>query len=181
VLVKVQANLADDILDDLYRIGTTAHITAVEHLQDGQVNLIAVGQDRFIIKDIRVAADNLLLGRVDPYPMQGADSPAARRLGQQLRPIIKRYIDHLADASGEDLSDAVLPTDPMDLAFLAGTAIQGALPDKQQLLSAQSLNSLIANAVKLLQREDKILVYMLKAYQTHRQEQRLPFVDYCLN
>jgi Lon protease-like protein len=181
VLVKVQPNLAGDILDDLYRIGTTAQITAVEHLQDGQVNLIAVGQDRFIIKDIRAEADNLLRGRVDPYPMQDVDSLAARRLGQQLRPIIKRYINHLADASGEDLSEAVLPTDPTALAFLAGTAIQGALPDKQQLLSAQSLNSLIANAVKLLQREDKILVYMLKAYQTHRQEQRLPFVDYCLN
>jgi Lon protease-like protein len=181
VLAKDQTNLAGDILDDLYRIGTTAHITAVEHLQDGQVNLIAVGQDRFIIKDIRVAADNLLLGRVDPYPMQDVDSPAARRLGQQLRPIIQRYINHLADASGEDLSEAVLPTDPAALAFLAGMAIQGALPDKQQLLSAQSLNSLIASAVKLLQREDKILVYMLKAYQIHRQEQRLPFVDYCLN
>ncbi len=181
VLVKVQANPVGDILDDLYQIGTTAHITAVEHLQDGQINLIAVGEDRFIIKDIRVEADNLLLGRVDPYPMQDADPLAARRLGQQLRPIIKRYIDHLADASGEDLSEAILPTDPTALAFLAGTAIQGALPDKQQLLSAQSLNSLIANAVKLLQREDKILVYMLKAYQTHRQEQRLPFVDYCLN
>jgi uncharacterized protein len=170
-----------DILDDVYSIGTTAQITAVEHLQDGQINLIAVGQDRFIIKDIWVATDNLLLGHVDPYPMQGADSPTAKRLGQQLRPIIKRYIDHLAAASGEDLSEAVLPSDPAALAFLAGTAIQGPLPDKQQLLSAQSLNSLIANAVKLLQREDKILVYMLKAYQTHRQEQRLPFVDYCLN
>jgi hypothetical protein len=33
----------------------------------------------------------------------------------------------------------------------------------------------------VLDREDKILSYMLRAYQVHQQEQRLPFVDYSLN
>jgi len=185
VLVKPQQvtrpDLKGDYFDELHHVGTTALIMAVEHLDDGQMNLIAVGQERFIIKDIHAGQDDLLLGRVDPYPMQDEGSPTVGRLAQKLRPVVQRYIDHLADASGEDLSGATLPTDPAALAFLAGTAIQGPLPDKQKLLATTSLSTLIVNTVSMLQREDKILIYMLKAYQTHRQTQRLPFVDYCLN
>lgn len=185
VLVKsdetVKANHPGSYWHELYDIGTTAQITALEHLQDGRMNLMAVGQDRFIIKNIEIGPDNLLIGRVDPYPLQDEEAPEIERLTQRLRPMVRQYIDHLADASGEDLSDATLPTDPTDLAFLAGTAIQGPLPDKQKLLSARSLGTLMATTVSMLHREDKILTYMLKAYQTHRLAQQLPFVDYCLN
>jgi Lon protease-like protein len=185
VLTKIKQDPTIELdrvyFDDLYHIGTTAHIAAVEHLEDNRMNLIAVGQDRFIVKDIQLGQDDFLIGRVDPFPMQDDDSQRIDSLIQKLRPIVKRYIDHLADASGEDLSDATLPTDPTALAFLAGTAIQGPLPDKQKLLSAKSLSTLIANTVSMLDREDQILAYMLRAYQTHQQVQRLPFVDYSLN
>jgi len=100
---------------------------------------------------------------------------------EKLRPMVKQYFDYLADASGEDLSNAKLPADPTALAYLAGTAIQGPLPDKQALLSIESLTALIAKTVNVLDRENKILAYMLKAHQAHRQIQRLPFVDYSLN
>ncbi len=100
---------------------------------------------------------------------------------QKLRPMVKEYIDYLASASGEDLSNAVLPNDPKTLAYLAGTAVQGPLADKQDLLAAKSLGRLIARTVNVLERENKILAYMLKAYQAHQQLQKLPFVDYSLN
>lgn len=177
-----QGNVANSLyLEDVYNIGTTAHITAVEHLKDGRMNVITVGQERFIIKNIEVGRENILIGQVDPFPLQDDNSPTIGRLAQKLRPIIKRYIDHLADASGEDLSEATLPTDPKALAFLAGTAIQGPLPEKQKLLSTESLSTLIADTTSMLDREDQILAYMLRAYQAHQQVQRLPFVDYSLN
>lgn len=168
-------------VDDLYSVGTTARITAVEHLKDGQMNLITVGQDRFIIKDLEVDQKNFLLGRVDPFPLEVDNTPGVVKLTQRLRPMVQQYIDHLADASGEDLSGATLPRDPTTLAFLAGTAVQGPLPDKQKLLSMKSLQELIKTTVGVLDKEDKILAYMLKAYEAHQQVQRLPFVDYSLN
>jgi Lon protease-like protein len=175
-------NVANVYSDDLYNVGTTAQITAVENLSDGRMNLITVGQDRFIIQDIHPSADDYLIGRVDPFPLEEAENPQRiAGLMKKLQPIIRQYINHLADASGEDLSDAVLPTDPTSLAFLAGMAIQGPLADKQKLLSATSLTTLIANTVSVLDREDQILTYMLHAYQTHQQVQKLPFVDYSLN
>jgi Lon protease-like protein len=167
--------------DDIYHVGTTAHITAVEHLDNGRMNVITVGQDRFIIKDIAIDRDDLLIGRVDPFPMQEGNAQQVDYLIQKLRPMVEQYIQHLADASGEDLSEATLPSDPTALAFLAGTAIQGPLAEKQKLLSTESLSTLIANTASMLDREDKILSYMLRAYDVHQKAQKLPFVDYSLN
>lgn len=175
-------NVANLYSDDLYKIGTTARITAVEHLTDGRMNLITIGQDRFIIKNIKPSKSDFLIGEVDPFPVQSEeDFSEIDGMIQKLRLRVRQYIDHLADASGEDLSNAVLPTDPLALAFLAGTAVQGPLPDKQKLLSAKSLSKLIEHAVNVLDREDQILVYMLKAYQAHQQIERLPYMDYSLN
>ncbi len=186
VLAKIkssaQGNLDLSYFDQMYNVGTTAHITAVEHLQDGRMNLITIGQDRFIIKDIELSGDNFFVGRVDPLPIETQENPKqVGVLAGQLRLTVKRYIGHLAEASGENISDAKIPVDPTALAFLAGAAMQGPLPDKQQLLSATSLTSLIAKAMNVIDREDKILVYMMKAYAAHQQIQRPSFVDYSLN
>jgi Lon protease-like protein len=175
-------NVSNLFIDDIYDVGTTAQITAVERLNDNKMNLITVGQERFLIKSIRASQDDFLIGEVDPYPMpDDGDTDAIGNLVQKLRPMVKQYINYLADASGEDLSGATLPRDPAALAYLAGMAMQGPLPDKQQLLAANSLSTLIAKTVRVLDRENKILAYMLKAYQAHQRVQRLPFVDYSLN
>jgi Lon protease-like protein len=167
---------------DIHSIGTTAHITAIENLKDGRMNLITIGQDRFIIKDMHSSTDDLLIGYVDPFPMQSGENPEMIEfMTQKLRPLLKQYIEHLGDASGQDLSEAVLPTDPTGLAFLAGSAMQGPLPDKQKLLSTDSVTTLITKTTRVLDREDKILEYMLRAYRAHQQIERLPFVDYSLN
>jgi len=185
VLAKTKDVLETDsgssYFDDIYHVGTTAHITAVEHLDNGRMNVITVGQDRFIIRDIKVDTDELLIGHVDPFPMEEGNELEVNHLIQKLRPMVEKYIQHLADASGEDLSDATLPSDPTALAFLAGTAIQGPLAEKQNLLATESLNTLMANTASMLDREDKILLYMLRAYDVHQEAQKLPFVDYSLN
>jgi len=175
-------NPTSSSLDEMYDVGTTAHITAVEHLQDGRMNLITVGQDRFVIKNIELGANDFFVGQVDPFPVQRSRNPIQiKGLTKKLRPLVKQYIDHLAEASGEDLSEATLPTDPTALAFLAAAAMQGPLADKQKLLATESLTPLVAKAIKAIDREDKILVYMLKAYAAHQRIQKLPFVDYSLN
>lgn len=167
--------------DDIYKVGTTAHIRAVENLDDGRMNLITVGQDRFIVNSILPSKDDFLIGQVGPLVMQDNDQSRVESMAQKLRPLVKQYIEHLGDVSGEDLSGTILPSDPEDLAFLAGAAMQGPLPDKQRLLASGSLIELIAAATTILDREEQILAYMLKAYHAHQEVERLPFVDYSLN
>ena len=167
--------------DDIYNVGTTAHIRAVENLDDGRMNLITVGQDRFIVNSILPSKDDFLIGQVGPLVMPENDQSRVESMAQKLRPLVQQYIEHLGNASGEDLSGTILPSDPEDLAFLAGAAMQGPLPDKQRLLSSGTLIELISNATTILDREEQILDYMLKAYQAHQEIERLPFVDYSLN
>lgn len=186
VLAKTKDAQAPNVINlsrgDLYEVGTTARITAVEHLQEGRMNIITVGQERFALKDIKPSKDDFLIGQVEPYPMNtNENSGRVDLLLQKLKPQVEQYINYLANASGEDLSNATLPTDPAALAFLAGTAMQGPLLDKQLILSASSLITLMTKAVTVMDKENKILAYMLKAYQAHQQVEKLPFVDYSLN
>ncbi len=179
-------NSADERFADFYSIGTTARITAIENLKDGRMNLLTVGQDRFVLKSYYNGLKNFLIGQVDPFPLNESDNESkVEDMTKTLHSIMRKYIDHLATASGEDLAGAKLPTDPTSLAFLAGTAIQGPYwageSDKQKLLSTKSLLPLISKTIHILEREDKILIYMLKAYQVHQKVERLPFVDYSLN
>lgn len=176
----------EDTFSEFYSIGTTAKITAVEHLKDGRMNLITVGQDRFVIKDFYPSTENFLVGQVAPFPMQNStNQERTQRMTVVLRGIVERYIGHLAEASGEDLSNAKIPDDSLALAFLAATAIQGPSwsneSDKQMLLSMKSLQSLIAKTIHILDKEDKILAYTLKAHKVHERVERLPFIDYSLN
>jgi Lon protease-like protein len=178
----VAPNVMNIFTDDMFAVGTTAQITAVERLYDDRLNLITVGQERFQINNIRASSDDYLIGEVTPFPLsEFEDLETIDLLSQKLRPKVEEYIQHLATASGEDLSGAKLPNDPSSLAFLAGTAIQGPVTDKQYLLTASSLTELIFRTAIMLDRENKILVYMLRAYEVHQRVQQLDFVDYSLN
>lgn len=167
--------------DDIHNVGTTAHIRAVENLEDGRMNLITVGRDRFVIHNLLPSKDDFLIGQVGPMVMEDDNQTRVESMTEKLRPLVKQYIEHLGNASGEDLSGTVLPADPTDLAFLAGAAMQGPLPDKQRLLASGTLVELMATTTSLLDREEQILAYMLRAYHAHQEIERLPFVDYSLN
>ena len=62
ILAKTRQAQAPDVsrlyAADLYDVGTTARITAVENLQDGRMNLITVGQERFIVKKIEASRND---------------------------------------------------------------------------------------------------------------------------
>jgi hypothetical protein len=146
------------------------------------MNLITVGEERFLVRKIRPSVEDFIIGEVDPYPISDRIDPLRiKSLTRKLKPLVEEYIGYLALASGEDLSNATVPSDPTALAYLAGTAVQGPLPDKQELLSSTSLHALVVRATYVLEKENKILAYMLKAFEAHNRVQRPPFVDYSLN
>ncbi|RMF01257.1 MAG: hypothetical protein D6768_10995 [Chloroflexi bacterium] len=184
VLAKTQkavvSNVSNVYYDDLYTVGTTAQITAVENLENGRMNLIVVGQERFKIKNIWPSSQDFLVGKVDPFPMRDAHDSAGIDT-RILRARVEQYVRYLDMASAEDLSNPDLPTDPKALAYLACGVMQSSLVDKQQLLAIDTLRELVTKTATIIDRENKILAYTFKAHQAHRQIKRLPFVDYSLN
>ena len=142
-----------------YDIGTMARIRRVERQEDGQMDILCLGEIRFRINRLDTGRP-FLQGYVEPWPWASAeeailaesllDMPALR---QQLT----RYLQLLAAATGNHIDVAELPAEPLLLANLAAIALQIPNQEKQQLLSQPSLFELIEKCTLLLKRENRAL------------------------
>ena len=140
-------------LAEPYSIGCTAKIVHSEKLEDGTMNIMAIGMERFLIR--ATTHDRpYLVGMVDMLPLVDSDPEASSEAGQQLRPWVERYLSVLAQiAENLDVDDRNLPNDPLALAYLAATLLQIPVHEKQPLLAAQQANELLSNVNALCRRE----------------------------
>ena len=104
-------------------VGCTAQITQIERLEDGRMNIIAIGVDRFQIRSLSHDKP-YLVGIVETYPLHRDDAQALRRAGEQLRPWVERYIAALAEAAEDtQFEPHYLPDDPLALGYLAAALV----------------------------------------------------------
>ena len=145
-----------------YEVGTSARITRVERLDDGRMNITAVGAERFRVRRFR-AGEPYLQGEVEPFPPTEGETPEARRWADIVRPLISDYIGLLARAAGLQLGLVEnLPEDPTALAFLTAIALQVSHAEKQRLLEISSVPDILAEERAFLRREDKLLRFMVE-------------------
>lgn len=144
-------------------IGCTAQIVHVERLDDGRMNITAIGMERFQIHQLHHDR-SYLVGTVDMLPL-GSDDPARmERAGNRLRPWVERYLSVLAEATDSDAFDpAGLPTDPLALAHLAAAVVQIPAEQKQALLAAAQASELLTSVRAIYRRE----VALLNAIVSH--------------
>jgi Lon protease-like protein len=142
-----------------YEVGTSAHITGVERLPEGRMNIQTVGYKRFRIERF-VQEKPFLVGMVADFPLEGADDPAVGELSDRLRPVLSTFFGKLAEASDVKLPDD-LPDDPVALAYLIAIALPLPLADRQALLTAPSLTDILRAEAALLRREMMLLDHML--------------------
>lgn len=144
-------------------IGTAARIVRVEELEDGRMNIIAVGAQRFRVLELH---DNhsYLTGTVEPFPLVGGSSEVALELANRLRPRLHEYVELLGRASGQKLKLDHLPDDATTLALLVAIALQVGAEDRQALLSLPSVPAMLARQLHLLSRETLLLQYMVDTH-----------------
>lgn len=140
-------------LPEPYSIGCTAQIVHTEYLDDGRMNIMAIGMERFQIQS--VSHDQpYLVGEVKMLPLDEPDRQRLNRAGEQLRPWVERYLDVLAKvAENLELGDRQLPNDPLALAYLAATLLQIPPHEKQPLLAAGQADDLLSSVYTLCRRE----------------------------
>jgi Lon protease-like protein len=146
-----------------YEVGTTARITQVERLDDGELNIIGVGELRFRINALRQTPAGYLSADVTLWPWLPSNKNAARMLVTRVQERLRRYMELLAQATGVSLDAARddLPQQSAALACLTAIALQVEPVEKQDLLSSPSIESLLSKEVGLLQREVRMLQVML--------------------
>lgn len=142
-------------------VGTSARVIQSSQLPDGGFNIMAVGVERFRIR--RLLHDQpYLRGEVEALPMAApADCPVVARLAGRVRDLVARYIDLIAAAAGLQIRLDQMPAAAQQVGYLAAVAMQIDNKEKQALLVSPSLAQILTDEVRLLNRENALLRWMV--------------------
>lgn len=140
-------------------VGTSAAIVHVEDLDEGEMNILAVGRSRFRLL-AAFGGRPYLMGRVKAYPFRVAHELRAEALGARVREYFKVYAPALEEALGVELRLEDWPDEVAAIAVLAAIALQVPLSDKQRLLSLPTVDQMLAVEVEMFRRESALLRHM---------------------
>ncbi|WP_322805501.1 LON peptidase substrate-binding domain-containing protein [Thermanaerothrix sp.] len=155
-------------LPEPHRIGCSATIANIEHLPDGRMNLLAIGEERFRILELDQSGP-FLRAWVEMMPMEEPQTLGVSRGARSLMPWISAYWETLKRATGErmELEPLALPSDPLPLLYLAASLLHIPLIEKQELLESESSAHFLKKVMRLYRREVVLLRYMVNT--TERQ------------
>lgn len=159
VLIKHGLEAYGPVAEPHY-IGCTARILETEPLSDGRMNIVALGQKRFQILSLDYEKA-YLVGHVELYPLEQTKSEFLTQKGNHLRPMVRRYMQILTEASDANLDPRHLPHDPLVLAYLAAVLLQIPPEQKQNLLVLKQANDLLSELLLIYRRELALLKALL--------------------
>lgn len=150
-------------LAEPFLTGCTARVVQVEPLQDGQMNMTAVGDERFRILKAG-NANPYLKAFVETQPLASHHSLPVMRGAAGLRAHVHRYLKLLTRVSATpdeenhpslnlDLARLELPEDPLMLIYLAAALLQIPSIEKQPLLESETAAGLLEHLQRLYRRE----------------------------
>jgi Lon protease-like protein len=142
-----------------YSVGTSAIITRVDEQEDGGLDIQTAGVERFRVLHV-LRTEPFSVGRVEPFPLEGAESPAVVPLVKRTAELFVRYLRLAAEALGTVIRIEDVPRDARSLAYVIGIALQVSLEEKQGLLSTLTLSMLLAREFAILSREEILLTRM---------------------
>ena len=151
-----------------YSVGTTSIITGASYLEDGRLNLVAVGHERFRLHSIRRDLP-YLVGEAEPWPLTGAADEQAQAQVGPVRALLRQYLGLLAQAQGEKLDLDEIPSEPRTLALLTAIVLRLSPREKQRLLGQPTIPRLLQAERAIMRREQLLLNYIIQT-QTRQWE-----------
>jgi Lon protease-like protein len=158
----------------IFNVGTTAHITEVDELDDGRFHIATLGTRRFRIHQLFDHKAPYLVGLVEDFPFEEHDTQLIERHVRALAPVLKAYLEALADLTQVEATIGKIPEDATTLACLAAIILRTSVYDKQQLLSLSSLDEVLEREKDLMRQEMHALRLMTLTAPSWRDE-TLPF------
>lgn len=139
---------------ETHEIGCLVAVEAVEHHDDGTMDMIVRGTQRFRV-DERPPDD--------PYP-QGTISilketvgRAPERAVQIARTALERYVEVAARVAGREPPEMALPSDPIPASYAASMVLAVDLPVVQRLLEAKTAVDRLTEVAKIARSEAHLL------------------------
>jgi Lon protease-like protein len=146
-------------LAEPYQVGCTAYVNQVERLEQGHMNINAIGNQRFRIQSLDHSLP-YLVGKVDRYPLVDSNQTGQRQAADRLRPWLIRYLSILPEVEDMAIEQHLLPKEPVPLAYLAATLLQVPLDQKQDLLAAEYAKPLLDELYDIYRREIALVKVM---------------------
>jgi Lon protease-like protein len=144
-----------------YRIGTTALIAGLNHLDDGQMNIVAIGSERFRLHSLR-RDQPFLVGDAEPWPFAGATTEQTLDQVGPIRALFRQYLSLLAQAEGHRMDIEEVPSDPKALALLVAIALQLPMHQKQRLLAQPTILQILLWERAIMRREQLLLNHIIQ-------------------
>src|SRR5437867_2308310 len=140
-----------------FEIGTMAKIVGVEKLEDGRLNIVTVGTDRFHLLRYSAEKRSYLVGDVEVLEDKSNGEAIPPELREEIAALANRYVALLNMASGQELVAHQLPSEPTALSYSIGANLRIDNLERQQLLETTSTANRLRKEKDLLQREIKTL------------------------
>lgn len=145
-----------------YPVGCIAYVTQVQRLEQGRMNIGAMGHERFQILEFDDSRP-YLVGQVEKYPLHEGEPEAIKRAAQRLRPWVIRYLEAIPqDDDEEELDFQQVSDDPIPLAYLAATLLQIPPDEKQSFLATKDASTLLGELRAIYRREVALMKSMLE-------------------
>jgi hypothetical protein len=143
-----------------YEVGTTTVIVGLSRLEDGQMNLVTIGSERFRLCSLRYDQP-YLVGDAEAWPLTGADATQALDQVGPVCALFRQYLSLLAQAEGHKIDIEEMPTEPRTLALLVAIALKLPMVQKQHLLAQPTVSHLLLRERAIMRREQLLLHHMI--------------------
>ena len=149
VLVRPGSQLLEE---DVYPVGTMARIEILDRLEDGRMNLLARGEQRFrILSQHRERA--YLCGVVEVYNDTVEDQQELEQTAQRARNLFRAYLETLLAVASRSELKFTLPEDAEELSHFIAYLIDTQDEEKQRMLELTSTQQRLEEEIAILRRE----------------------------
>jgi len=155
-----------DGMPTAHRVGTSARITHVHKLEDGRMNILTTGQERFRLLHL-LRTEPYIIGRVEALPLEGASSPQVSALVRKVGALFVRYLRLAGEVLGNTIQIDNAPSNASGLVFTIAMGLDVSIEEKQELLSIRALPDLLARESLILSREELLLERMREAQDSN--------------
>ena len=166
VIAQKESNVDEPVLDDLYKVGTSAQILKTFEMPDGSITVIIQGIRRFEVVE-SIQNDPYMKAAVIPYAAS-EDIPNTRKfeaLLQSVRDLAIQVIPRSRNLSQEAGFAIKSIDDPVFLLNFIASNVEAELPVRQGILEARNLNE-IANGLLSVLTEAKQMLELKQQIQS---------------
>jgi hypothetical protein len=132
-----------------FGVGTTAHVTSVQHLDDGKMNLMCVGGKRFRILSSR-SGQPYLVGEVEELHTLSEDDEETLDLASTAGGLFAEFLRLYLAMSNQWARSVELPAEPDRLADYIASRLAIDFWTKQDLLEELSARNRLSKEIGLL-------------------------------